>query len=611
MMQGHGTLGRTAICLLCLLAGLWGAFSARAESLPPDIAAQIPAPVTPPNRFGLSGDHSWFEVGQKTVPVKPRKRVVEISKPGVLDQADTEYRLMNDVAADGTAFLIKNHNITLNLNGHTVVYGKNPEGDENYGVHIGLWNFKDVAVLNGNIVQAEPYAPGGRGKRWETPYGTGSCAIWGRAVWGGEFAGLYIRYGGDDASGINLWGHSHHIHHNTIEDVGVVVSDRHKGLAAIEGSAYPSRHVHNNLILRARHNGIRGGKGGRVHHNVVHIDSVETNSTGIASGGEVFNNKVVGVGTHPIGFYIASDLVAEPMALHGNYVEVQNTRASREYGSAGAVGIRYQTGGEVEARDNTIILRADADYQGSGFNSWGRAIWASITSPDGKALFENNLVVALARDGKGKAAGLAVVASNVSPNLVFRGNTVVSTWADVLLADSYGHAGGFARFEDNTFMRAVHAPEFVTIRSQYSGRPSTGVFVGTRFAGGASFEDVDLEFGGTGLKEIAIAARLEVAVAGEDGRPIAQAAVSIADAEGVEVFSGTTDDTGRVVAEIVQYRLTNRDKGKVNRMVGRLSGRDSWLSPHTPHEVTASSNGRAARARVDVGGDSQLDLTLR
>lgn len=608
MMHGHVALARALICLLCLSGGLWSAVLARAESPRPDIAAQIPSPVTPPNRFGLAGDDAWLEAGQKTVPVKPRKRVVEITAPGVLDKSHTEYRLMNDVVADGTAFRIVKNHITLNLNGYTVTYGANPTEELAYGVSFtGQWTFEDVAVLNGSIIQAEPYADGALGNKWGLPYGSGFCPIYGMSLKGAEFAGLRLVYGGKDLSGIFAKGRLH-IHHNTIEDKGSGVTNRHRGLAAIEGGSNGMR-AHNNLILRARHNGIRAGKNCDIHRNVVFIDSEATNSAGIAAGGDIRENKIVAKGVHPLGFYLGGDVVGEGARYVGNYVIAQNTRHSAEYGSAGAACLRLQWGDDIRVADNIFILQAE--NRADGFKSWGRALMVSLSEAGRKALFENNLIVAVGKDGMGKAAGIAVVANNQSSDLVFRNNTVVSTWADVLLADSYGHADGFPRFEDNTFMRAVRAPEFVTIRSQYSERPSTGVFVGTRFAGGASFEDVDLEFGGTGLKEIAVASRLEVAVTGEDGRPIAQASVSIADAGGVEVYSGQTDAQGKVVAEIVQYRLTNRDKGKVNRIVGRLSGRDSWLSPHTPHEVVAVLDGRTARARVDVDGDSRLQLTLR
>ncbi|HEX8947405.1 MAG TPA: hypothetical protein VF790_00510, partial [Dissulfurispiraceae bacterium] len=42
----------------------------------------------------------------------------ELTQPWVLSHEDTEYVLMNDVVADGTAFIITGSNITLNLNGH-------------------------------------------------------------------------------------------------------------------------------------------------------------------------------------------------------------------------------------------------------------------------------------------------------------------------------------------------------------------------------------------------------------------------------------------------------------------------------------------------------------
>lgn len=42
-----------------------------------------------------------------------RKRVIAISSPAILSQADTEYILQNDVVADGTAFSIAADSVTL------------------------------------------------------------------------------------------------------------------------------------------------------------------------------------------------------------------------------------------------------------------------------------------------------------------------------------------------------------------------------------------------------------------------------------------------------------------------------------------------------------------
>ncbi|MFZ5996517.1 MAG: hypothetical protein ACOYW7_04875, partial [Nitrospirota bacterium] len=73
--------------------------------------------------------------GAATVAKPARANVKYITAPGVLNQSDTEYVLMNDIVASGTAFTIQGSNITLNLNGKRVVYG-NVSGTPAYGVFV-------------------------------------------------------------------------------------------------------------------------------------------------------------------------------------------------------------------------------------------------------------------------------------------------------------------------------------------------------------------------------------------------------------------------------------------------------------------------------------------
>lgn len=595
-----------ACCLILLLPAGRGAALAKNPGLKPDMAAQIPVKLTAPNQFGLGGDDSWLEAGQKKVPVPPRKRVIEISAPGVLDQPDTEYRLTRDVTADGTAFKIVKNDITLNLGGHKVVYAAKPSGDENYGVHIsGQWQTFRVAVFNGDIIQAEPYADGAMGEKWGIPYGSGASPVYGRAVSDSEFAGLRLVYGGKDLSGFNVGGAKLDIHHNTIEDKGSVVVNRHRGLAAIEGGGKGTK-VYNNFVVRARHNGIRSGLGD-VSRNKIFVDSQGTNSAGIGTTCTASSNMIVGVGEHPIGFYMGGSKCDGPIDFSGNYVMVQNTKRSDEYENAGAVCARLQWGERVRVADNTFILRVDRKVNP---RSWGRACMVSLSEPGLTGVFEGNLILAVAPDGDGKAAGIAVVANNMSPGLVFRRNTVVSSWGDVLLSDNYGHADGFPRFEENVFVKAVKAPGFKTILSEHAGRPSTGVFCDNRFEAGASADDVDLGFFGEALKEIVFTAKTPLKAEYPGGKPAAGAKVTVTAADGREIMSAVTDDAGRAGADAPRYMLSNRNRSMVERLAGRVLGAQNWRVELPPGKVTVTDGaGRTASAELAAG--KPLTLVLR
>ncbi|MEA2063141.1 MAG: fibronectin type III domain-containing protein, partial [Gemmatimonadota bacterium] len=71
--------------------------------------------------------------------------------PYVLDRADTRYILTRDIICDGTAFEITQDNITLDLDGHTVIFGDDTDNVA-YGVLVAHRNGKTV-IANGHIVQ--------------------------------------------------------------------------------------------------------------------------------------------------------------------------------------------------------------------------------------------------------------------------------------------------------------------------------------------------------------------------------------------------------------------------------------------------------------------------
>ena len=69
------------------------------------------------------------------------------SAPYILNQAGATYQLETDVTTAGTAFVILNQNITLDLNGHTVTYGnsqpitvKNGGFEQGIGTNVPRWN---------------------------------------------------------------------------------------------------------------------------------------------------------------------------------------------------------------------------------------------------------------------------------------------------------------------------------------------------------------------------------------------------------------------------------------------------------------------------------------
>lgn len=48
---------------------------------------------------------------------------IEIDAPGILDEPGATYVLTRDVTVERTAFMVKDDHITLDLGGHTIIYG--------------------------------------------------------------------------------------------------------------------------------------------------------------------------------------------------------------------------------------------------------------------------------------------------------------------------------------------------------------------------------------------------------------------------------------------------------------------------------------------------------
>ena len=524
-----------------------------------------------------------------------RKKVRTISAPGVLTDNDTEYRLSQDIVSSGTAFVIKASRVTLNLNGYKIRYLHEGEHKDAYGVHIPGYNWTDIAVVNGSIAQGEGMCIGSAG-------GIGCNPVYSYDAKHVLIAGLDIVYRTDETAGIVLhWNSDAEICYNTVNDQGNVVNNRHQGVAAIEanrGGRNARQKIHHNLIRGARHVGIRSGTESDVYHNEIYGESVVTNSAALAaSGGTVHDNKVFGQGVHPIGVWPGNNI-----KVHGNFVQIQNTARGTEYGDTGSACLRMTWGNnDVEVYGNTFILNAEENFDNTGIRSWGRAIWVGLTSPAQKAVFHDNFISARSRDGKAKAAAIAVVCNNVSPRLEFRNNIISSNWGNVLLADNYGHGGGYPRFIDNVFVGDTQTDSYRTIRSQRHEVPSTGVFIGNSYVDGASRESVDLEFNGSGVKDISFGWHLNLKISERGtGAAIRDAHVRITDAQGTTVFEGNSDVKGLIAADLLEYTLSNAAR--------KQTGGQKNLS--TPHVVVAEIGDRKVSRTVRMESNINLEIEL-
>jgi hypothetical protein len=464
--------------------------------------------------------------------------------PYLLDKADTTYVLTQDITANGTAFHIGASGITLDLNGHTVVYNQRagapdpvPPGDYGYLATQGPCGIRTrdgtrVRILNGTVRQ-------GAGNGASNPSGYYPIAL--RRPLNTEVAGVTVDYYGTEVTGlfINTTLAGTNIHHNIFLDRGTGVLDRHEGVDAVGPVGAPdggSAAAHHNLVKRTRQRGINAGNYAEVHDNEVYVDSWASNSYGImyysSNSGlpihhvTVANNQVFGTGYHPIG--IGSGDQAHDVTVTGNYVQVQGQAptSSRWTGGAGigepvdtlhpVNGFRYQEGAQTNilVADNVVVAKARGVATETAYM---RGLWIGPTYGTDAVVFRGNRVKVEAQNEY--ADGYAVAALGSQPDdetldIRYEANTFLANTTNIQFGDSYGF-GGRHEFVDTTLARLGADPRYRTIRMGWQGLPKSTyghTFLDTRFEDGASYDSVSFDGAPSGRYDFTAEWRLTLTV---------------------------------------------------------------------------------------------------
>jgi len=521
--------------------------------------------------------------------------------PYVLNQANAVYVLTADIAADRTAFEIAADDVTLDLDGHTVVFGRT-DGDNFHGVRA---SGRDGLKLQGGAIEEGP----GRGRRRFPVFMQGCRNV--------EIAGISATYHGKDGQGIlfNWQGAGSNVHHNVVYDRGTETTSRHQQLAAIHFSpaaGSSGARVHHNIVPRARQSGIQFGaseaaaREGKVQtedietaNNMVYLGSCMTNSMGVSASGAIKgfvlrDNRIYGRGEMPECIFVGTG--ASHGEIFGNYTYSHSTgKISREYGSTSSLSsaLRMCWGPHhLDIHDNTFVTGSGVT---DGFRGNARCIWAACSDPrqpqwktSGDVNVEDNEIVAMLDEPSGAYARAITVCGHhesSSHGLVFRNNRVTTNGDCVVLSESYGCGSSDVRFIGNTFVKAGHGDAFAWLRCGYWDKPTTGSsFFDSRFVGGASVEDVT--FAGAARRSFGVGWTLCVKT--EPG-----AVIVVADVDDQQVFRGTADAEGHCRAALLQYLHTPEGKTIL-----------------TPHKVTVSHGGKSKQLSVTMEEPREIEIQL-
>ena len=287
-----------------------------------------------------------YRTESEILKIKPEKKDNAIRIPGdmtgstpyILDQKDAYYLLTEDIKAEGTAIEIAAEGVTLDLDGHTVIFGNNTS-EQVYGVRFA--DPGNTKLCNGHIVQ---------GKR-SRDYSTAVSSL-DRPV-PTEIYGISTDVHLPNAFPL-LMTHANkaEIHHNYIYSRVTEIECRHyPGNALMRVYTYGGDiHIHDNLLTEGCHWGInirissRSAKNIEIDYNDIqhHQQYVNGYALSPSSGALVHHNKVTssgrgvhltGEGTHFYENYIdtkghqqLSDLPARTRPFHHRLIELHGIK---------------------------------------------------------------------------------------------------------------------------------------------------------------------------------------------------------------------------------------------------------------------------------------------
>lgn len=309
---------------------------------------------------------------------------MEGTTPYILDQKDAYYILTEDMTAEGTAIEIAAGGITLDLDGHTIVFGDNSP-EQVYGVRFA--DPGNTILCNGHIAQ---------GKR-SRDYSAAVSSL-DRPV-PTEIFGISTDVHLPNAFPLIMThANAANIHHNSIYSRVTEIECRHyPGNALMRIYTYGGDiHIHDNLLTEGCHWGInvrissRSARNIEIDHNDIrhHQQYVNGYALSPSAGAMVHHNKVTssgrgvhltGEGTHFYENYIdtkghqqLSDLPARTrpfhhrlIELHGIKFEGSSARNCRIYDNFVRINqyLPVDSGGKgapEDKMDNGVYLRSTA-----------------------------------------------------------------------------------------------------------------------------------------------------------------------------------------------------------------------------------------------------------
>lgn len=528
-----------------------------------------------------------------------------ITKCGVLNTAGMTYVLQNDVSSAGTCFGIQASGITLDLNGKTVTYATSDSSGKRFGV-VGIEcydpaaagnpcgaPFENFTLKNGKIVQGAAGAPFSDAIRFGSGTAKGlqinDVDI---TIRGDSARALYTRYA---KGGANIFRNTIHSNVRTIQSRhqldGVTIKmegDNTSGIAPV--------YVHDNTIIGSAQGGILlSAPNSKIYNNNISLNSYYTNDFCVYAWSpnlEVYNNTCDNTQGTSMGrgIHIASG----GAKIHDNVIKVRELARNAEYNGCvigGAYGIQFEgstTNNEVY-RNSVTAIASECEAATLRVSNMPNTVSNLVRDNEFTAIRAGTSTKAAVGFSSAKALGGITIQRNV---FTTDGWALYIPWdgaSDIKWVDNQFGIGS------NPDPSGWHLFKFQNASS------STALMMqDPNFASGASWcsKGVTIGFNGWGgAEEYMLSWSTTIKVVNGSGSAVPGASVSITDAKGSAVFTGTTDSSGNVTVPLVQERRYNTTASSV------------VMEQRTPHRVNVSAGGYTSTA-VSVTADSKKTVSV-
>ena len=478
-----------------------------------------------------------------------------VNAPRTLSTAGETYVLTADITASGTAFPITANNVTLDGQGHSIVYATSGSGNA-----VNLSNRSGVTVKNCAISLPDTTTATG-----------GAHAIYGNSSSSCTVTGNNINLDKGSAAGNHgialLYGSNNVVHHNTVRarPVGRCISVEQNNYAQVYANVLtltPNMGGTHTACIYVSCSSISAPGQFNVYGNTITVNgaSGSVRNHGIwlavwALNGQVHDNQITNNSDESRGIMI--DLNSNNNKIYNNTITTTgvNTRA-----------IRLRDSDTNEIYNNTIHTTSSG--------ATGIEVGRNDASVDSVAynVIHNNTIQT---DG---ATAVALSFIEDSEHNTCYDDRLTSNYCCLNVSDSSANTFTREQFNRGSSPSSSYRDVYVAATTGYTwSHPGTGNVL----TDPSKTSAMAYVWGG-GTWDLSVRNTATVNVTNSQGGAVSGATVSITDAVGATVYTGTTDANGLTATPLIHF-IQSGSSSRVTK---------------TPHRITASKSGYDSQQAV-------------